>query len=78
MTDLPDTVRHARRFVVRHPGQPDIHGVQFPSGRVVYDQPSIGLEVATSIDHIRTANLAGDLASTPDAAIHWADEDGQP
>ncbi|MGY6019607.1 hypothetical protein [Streptomyces spinosirectus] len=68
MTDSPpEQVRFARRFVIRHPDRADVHGVQFPSGRVLYDQPGIGLEAATSIDHIR------DL--TDRAAIHWADEE---
>lgn len=66
MTTPPDRVRFARRFTIRHPDREDVHGIQFPSGTVLYDQPGIGLEAATSIDHIR------DL--TDGATIHWADE----
>ena len=51
MTDLPNTVRFARRFVVRRPGLPDVHGVQFPSGTCIADDPgSGGLIAASSID----------------------------
>ena len=67
MTDKPDEVRYARRFVIHHPDRDDIHGIQFPSGRIIFDQPGIGLEAATSTDHIR------DL--TDGAVIHWADDD---
>lgn len=64
---LSDEVRYARRFVIRHPNRPDVHGIQLPSEIVLYDQPGIGLEAATSIQHIR------DL--TDNATIHWADDD---
>ena len=67
MTDRPDLVRYARRFTIRHPDRPDIHGVEFPSGTVLYDQPGVGLEAATSIEHVRDY--------TPDATIHWADQE---
>lgn len=70
MTDRPDTVRHARRFTIRHPDRADVHGIQFPSGRVIYDQPGIGIEAATSLDHIPDY--------TDDTLIHWADETTQP
>lgn len=63
----PDRVRYARRFTARTAGHPDIHGIQFPSGHVIYDQPDIGLEAATSIQYIR--------GYTPDTRIHWADEE---
>lgn len=69
MTGRPDTVRHARRFAIRHPDRADVHGIQFPSGRVLYDQPGIGIEAATSIRNIRDY--------TDDTVIHWADEDHQ-
>lgn len=69
MTDRPDTVRHARRFVVRQPGQTDIHGVQFPSGRIIADTET-GLTAFLNADVI-TEQYEG-------AVIHWADEGGQP
>jgi len=68
-------VQFARRFVVRQDGQPDIHGVAFPSGIVLYDQPSIGLEAATSIEHVRVASLNGTVETTPGAVVHWTPED---
>lgn len=71
---MEDAIQFARRFVVRQPGQPDIHGIAFPSGRVLYDQPSIGLEAAISIDHVRVASLDGAVAETRDAVVHWAAE----
>ncbi|MGQ5576292.1 hypothetical protein [Streptomyces sp. ECR3.8] len=71
---MDETIRHARRFVIRQPGQPDIHGIQFPSGRVIYDQPSLGLEAAMTIQDIRIATLDASVAETPNAAVHWADE----
>lgn len=70
MTDHPDEVRYARRFVIRHPDRDDIHGIEFPSGRILYDRPGIGLEAATSIQHIR------DL--TDGTTIHFADDEEQP
>jgi hypothetical protein len=71
VTAPADEIRHSRRFVIQHPDRPDIHGIEFPSGRIIFDHPGIGLEAATSTDHIR------DL--TDGAAIHWADEDdGRP
>jgi hypothetical protein len=68
------SIQFARRFVVRQPGHPDIHGIAFPSGRVIYDQPGIGLEAATSIDHVRVASLDASVADTPDASVHWTEE----
>lgn len=68
MTDQPDEIRYARRFVIRHPDRPDTHGVEFPSGRIIFDQPDAGLGAATSTEHIRDLTDGG--------AIHWADEDG--
>lgn len=49
------------------PEREDVHGIQFPTGIVLYDHPGIGLEAATSTDNIR------DLADN--ATIHWADEE---
>lgn len=64
---MPEHVRFARRFVIRRPGQPDIHGVQFPSGRVLADDPDrSGLIAATSTEHV---------TDDPDATTHWATED---
>lgn len=62
---MTDHIRHARRFVLHHPHQPDTHGIEFPSGLCLYDQPGTGLEAATSIEHVRGVD---------DATIHWADE----
>ncbi|MEU8717492.1 hypothetical protein [Streptomyces sp. NPDC048663] len=73
-----DGVQFARRFVVRQPNQPDIHGVAFPSGLVLYDQHGIGLEAATSIDHVRVTTLDATVAETHDAVIHWAPENETP
>ena len=68
MTDHPSArVQFARRFVATIPGQPDIHGVQFPdSGRVLTDDPHTGLTAFFDIDSV-TEGIEG-------AAIHWADE----
>ena len=68
MTDQPEAqVRFARRFVATIPGQPDIHGIQFPdSGHVLADVPHTGL----------TAYLTGSVITDENegAAIHWAAE----
>lgn len=70
MTDRPDEIRYARRFVIRHPDRPDIHGIQFPdSGRVLTDDPHTGLTAFFDIDSV-TEGIEG-------AAIHWADEEQQ-
>lgn len=66
MTDQPNEIRYSRRFIIRHPDRADVHGIQFPSGTVLYDHPDIGLEAATSLDHVR------DL--TDGATVHWTDE----
>ncbi|MEV6074929.1 hypothetical protein AB0L80_07460 [Streptomyces sp. NPDC052069] len=58
-----DTVRHSRRFVSQHPDRPDIHGIEFPSGRVLADDPRTGLVAATTAHHL-----------DPDGVIIWADE----
>ncbi|WP_406168929.1 hypothetical protein [Streptomyces sp. NBC_00996] len=64
--DAPDQIRFARRFVAIIPDQPDIHGVQFPSGRIIADTET-GLTAFLTADVI-TADYAG-------AVIHWADEE---
>lgn len=64
MTDQPQ-VRHARRFVATIPGQPDIHGIQFPSGRVIADTPD-GLTAFLTTDAITNDHKG--------AVIHWADD----
>ena len=65
--DQPAQVRFARRFVAKIPGQPDIHGIEFPdSGQVLADVPGAGLTRFLAIDVITD--------EYPDAAIHWADE----
>jgi hypothetical protein len=45
-----DLVRFAQRFIIRSPGHPDLHGVEFPSGRVIADHPTSGLIAAVSVD----------------------------
>lgn len=67
MTAHPSQVRFARRFVLRHPDRGDIHGVELPSGIVIYDRPGAGIEAATSIGHIPDF--------TANSTLHWADED---
>lgn len=66
MTGQPAQVRFARRFVAKIPDQPDIHGVEFPTGRIIADTET-GL----------TAFLNAAVITTdyPDAVIHWADEE---
>ena len=67
MTDQPDQIRFARRFVATIPGQPDIHGIQFPdSGHVLADVPFTGLTAFLNVDVITDENEG--------AVIHWADE----
>jgi hypothetical protein len=58
-------VQFARRFVVQRPGQPDMHGVRFPSGRVLADDPYTGLVSAVSVEA-----LTGD---DPAISVHWTD-----
>lgn len=65
MTDHPNTIRYARRFTATIPSQPDIHGIQFPSGHVIADTP-VGVTAFPTIDVI-TDSYEG-------AVIHWADE----
>ena len=66
MTDQPThEVRYARRFVATIPGQPDIHGVEFPSGRVIAD-------TETGLTAFLTASVITD--EYDGAVIHWADE----
>jgi hypothetical protein len=66
VTDRPDQIRYGRRFVATIPGQSDIHGVEFPSGRIVADTET-GLTGFLDADVI-TDQYEG-------AVIHWADED---
>ncbi len=61
-----DTVRHSRRFVSQHPDRPDIHGVQFPTGRVLADDPRTGLFAVISVEY---------LPDGAEATLLWADED---
>lgn len=62
---IPDTdeVRYARRFVIHHPDHPDLHGVQFPSGRCIADHDT-GLCAAVSVDDL----------TPPGGTVHWVDE----
>ena len=70
MTDRIDQIRFARRFVAKIPGQPDIHGVEFPdSGHVLADVPHTGLTAFLNVGVITEEN--------PDAVIHWADDQPQ-
>lgn len=62
-----ESVQHARRFVSRHPDRPDLHGVAFPSGRVLADDPRTGLVAATSVEHL-------DPENDRRATVFWADE----
>lgn len=64
MTDQPDTVRHSRRFVIRRAGEPDIHGIEFPSGRVLADHGETGLFASTSVD----------VLTEDGGTVHWADD----
>jgi len=65
MPDHPEVVQFARRFVVRREGQPDIHGVEFPSGRCLYDLPDVGLGAAIAIGYV----------TDEPHTVHWADAD---
>jgi len=69
MTEQPQPrVRFARRFVATIPGQPDIHGVQFPdSGHCIADVPYVGLTGYLTADAV--------IDGADGAAIHWADEE---
>lgn len=70
MTDQPAQIRFARRFVAKIPGQPDIHGIEFPdSGHVLADVPFTGLTAFLNASVI-TDDHEG-------AVIHWADEEQQ-
>lgn len=62
----PDQIRYARRFTATIPGQPDIHGVQFPSGRIIADTET-GITAFLNADVI-TDDYEG-------AVIHWADQE---
>lgn len=66
MTDQPASrVRFARRFVATTPGEPDIHGVEFPdSGHVIADVPYLGLTGFLTVDNV--------IEGVEGAAIHWA------
>ncbi|MFE3853426.1 hypothetical protein ACFXPN_20100 [Streptomyces griseorubiginosus] len=64
--DRPDEVRHSRRFISRHPERPDIHGVQFPSGRVIADDPRTGLVGAVGAEYLD--------GPEGEATIIWSDE----
>lgn len=66
MTDHPDQIRFSRRFVAKIPGQPDIHGVEFPSGRIIADTET-GITAFLNADVI-TEQYEG-------AVIHWADQE---
>jgi hypothetical protein len=66
VTDQPHQIRFARRFVATIPGQSDIHGVEFPSGRVIADT-EVGLTAFLTADVI-TEQYDG-------AVIHWAEEE---
>ncbi|MCI3277589.1 hypothetical protein [Streptomyces cylindrosporus] len=59
-------VRFARRFVAQRPGQPDIHGVEYPSGHVIADVPYTGLTAFLTISVITD--------EYENTVIHWADE----
>lgn len=64
MTQQPHTVRHSRRFVIRRTGEPDLHGIEFPSGRILADHGETGLFAATGID----------VLTEDGGTVHWADE----
>jgi hypothetical protein len=68
VTDQPPArVQFARRFVVRAPGQPDVHGVQFPdSGHVIADVPYTGLTAFRAAEYV--------MEGIDGAVIHWAAE----
>ncbi|MEU3255980.1 hypothetical protein [Streptomyces sp. NPDC006997] len=59
-----ERLQFARRFVVCRDDQPDIHGVQFPSGRCLFDMPDVGLGAATSVEHV----------TDEPHTVHWPDE----
>lgn len=59
-------LRFARRFVIQRPGQPDVHGVQFPSGTVLADNPHTGLIAFAGMEHI--------TPDDPGTTVHWADD----
>lgn len=61
-----ERVQFARRFTVRRTGQPDIHGVQFPSGRCLYDLPDVGLGAAVAVEYV----------TDEPHTVHWAETDG--
>lgn len=59
-------VQFARRFVVQHPDRPDMHGVQFPFGGVLADDPYTGLVGAVSVEAL--------TSDDPAITVHWADD----
>ena len=70
MTNQPEhQVRFARRFVATIPNQPDIHGIEFPSGRIIAD---------TETGLTAFLNAAAITDSYENATIHWADDTTEP
>jgi hypothetical protein len=67
MSHRADQIRYARRFTAKIPGQPDIHGVQFPSGRIIAATEEAGITAFLNADVITDDN--------PGAVIHWADQE---
>ncbi|MFJ4787615.1 hypothetical protein [Streptomyces sp. NPDC088794] len=66
-----ETVERARRFVIRHPDRPDVHGIEFPSGWVIAHDPDSGLVAAISMTEM--------ISQAPDGThVHWADEPQAP
>lgn len=63
-TPTAGTVQHARRFAIRCADNPDIHGIEFPSGRVLADHGETGLFAATSVD----------VLTEDGGTVHWADD----
>jgi hypothetical protein len=43
---------HSTRFIVHLAAGTEIHGVRFPSGRVICDDPIEGLQVAASVEYL--------------------------
>lgn len=56
-------------------GARNLHGVQFPSGRVVTDDPDVGLAIAA----VSVESLLERFDGTPESAVViWPEETEQP
>lgn len=70
-------IAHTTRFVVRLADGAELHGIEFPSGRVICDDPIEGIRMAATVDYLTEPLAIERVERIPEGFEHVLGDDGR-